>query len=119
MQKDMRKYPENIYIDIRQYDDYDLPIIDVTIDTNVSGRYGLWTENRYGTGHPKNCNIEYIRADLVEPSYGAEKIIRGNGKVQDEYILTSLHDKKVEDFKQLAETYRRILNAKGTKAEEV
>ena len=31
----------------------------------------------------------------------------------------ALHDKKVEDFKQLAETYRRILNAKGTKAEEV
>ncbi len=31
----------------------------------------------------------------------------------------ALHDKKAEDFKQLAETYRRILNAKGTKAEEV
>ena len=31
----------------------------------------------------------------------------------------ALHDKKVEDFKQLAETYRRILNAKGSKAEEV
>ena len=68
---------------------------------------------------PCTPSEEYIRADLVEPSYGAEKIIRGNGKVQDEYILTSLHDKKVEDFKQLAETYRRILNAKGTKAEEV
>ena len=50
---------------------------------------------------PCTPSEEYIRADLVEPSYGAEKIIRGNGKMQDEYILTSLHDKKVEDFKQL------------------
>ena len=43
-------------------------------------------------------NIEYIRADLVEPSYGAQKIIRGNGKAQDEYILTSLHLKIKNDW---------------------
>ena len=46
----------------------------------------------------KEFSIKYIRADLVEPSYGAEKIIRGNGKVQDEYILKSLHLKIKNDW---------------------
>ena len=146
MQKDMRKSPEKICL---------------VLDEGI-WRWVLPNQVKY---YPNAENIEYIRADLVEPSYGAEKIIRGNGKVQDEYILKSLHlkikndwfarglkagkiskntsdcccvieddektisrlcgahkalcDKKMEDFKQLAETYRRILNAKGTKAEEV
>ncbi len=57
---------EKIYIDARQYDDCGLPIVDVTIDTNKSGLYGLWTENPYGSGHPKNCNIEYIPKDISD-----------------------------------------------------
>jgi hypothetical protein len=53
-------------------------------------------------------NIEYIRADLVEPSYGAEKIIRGNGKIQDEYILKSIADKRVADaIKPIVEVYEK------------
>ena len=100
MQKDMRKSPEKICL---------------VLDEGIR-RWVLPNQVKY---YPNAENIEFIRADLVEPSYGAEKIIRGNGKVQDEYILTSLHDKKVEHFKQLTKTYRRILNAKGTKAEEI
>jgi hypothetical protein len=34
----------------------------------------------YCDDYKKAGTIEYIRADLVEPSYGAEKIIRGLAK---------------------------------------
>ncbi len=41
--------------------------------------------------------IKYILADLVEPSYGAEKIIRGDGKKQDEYVRSDIVEKQKAD----------------------